>query len=218
MPAAAPIRLTTQAMVDLHLRRLVKLDPRLRAVRDAAGAVPLRARAGGFAGLARIVSGQMVSVASADAIWRRLEALPQATTPDGFLALGEHGLQGVGLSQGKFRALTQLARALSAGELNLPAIEAMPADAAIAELTRHKGIGPWTAEIYLMFCAGHPDIFPAGDIALQKAVGDALTPGQYPDRKRLIGIAEAWAPYRASAALLFWRFYRTTRQRDGVGL
>jgi len=95
MPAAAPIRLTTQAMVDLHLRRLVKLDPRLRAVRDAAGAVPLRARAGGFAGLARIVCGQMVSVASADAIWRRLEALPQATTPDGFLALGEHGLQGV---------------------------------------------------------------------------------------------------------------------------
>ncbi|MBV7483510.1 DNA-3-methyladenine glycosylase [Bordetella sp. BOR01] len=218
MRAAAPHRLTTQEAVDLHLRQLIELDPRLRPIHDAVGEVPLRSRPAGFAGLARIVCGQQVSVASADAIWRRLEALPAATTPAGFLALGERGLQGVGLSQGKYRTLAALAAVLAAGELDLPAIEAMPTDAAIAALTRHKGIGPWTAEIYLMFCAGHPDIFPAGDIALQKAVGDALTPGEYPDRTRLIGIASAWAPYRASAALLFWRFYRTTRRRDGVGL
>ncbi|HYG46228.1 MAG TPA: DNA-3-methyladenine glycosylase 2 family protein [Bordetella sp.] len=218
MPVAAFHRLSTQNAVDLHLRQLIELDPRLLPVYQAVGQVPLRSRPAGFAGLARIVCGQQVSVASADAIWRRLEALPGATTPDGFLALGEHGVQGVGLSRGKYRTLTALAAVLAAGELDLPAIEAMPADDAIAALTRHKGIGPWTAEIYLMFCAGHPDIFPAGDIALQKAVGDALTPGQYPDRARLVGIASAWSPYRASAALLFWRFYRKTRQRDGVGL
>jgi len=216
--AAASQRLTTQRAVDRHLRQLVELDPRLRAVRDAVGEVPLRSRQPGFAGLARIVCGQQVSVASADAIWGRLQALPGATTPDGFLALGQDGMQGVGLSQGKFRTLTLLANALAAGELDLPAIEAMPAEQAIAALTRHKGIGPWTAEIYLMFCAGHPDIFPAGDIALQKAVGEALTPGRYPDRAQLIGIAAAWSPYRAAAALLFWRFYRHTRQRDGLGL
>jgi len=219
MPTATPPqRLTTQAAVDLHVRRLVKLDPRLRAVHRAVGQVPLRARPGGFAGMARIVCGQQVSVASADAIWGRLQALADATTPGGFLALGERGLQGVGLSQSKQRTLTQLAQALASGELDLPAIEAMPTDAAIVELTRHKGIGPWTAEIYLMFCAGHADIFPAGDVALQKAVGAALTPGAFPDRARLIDIAAAWSPYRASAALLFWRYYRTLRQRDGVGL
>ncbi|MCD0502876.1 DNA-3-methyladenine glycosylase family protein [Bordetella petrii] len=219
MPAdAAPRRLTSQRMVNQHLRQLIALDPRLQAIHDAVGKVPLRSRSPGFAGLARIVCGQQVSVASADAIWRRLEALPGATTPDGFLALGQPGLQGAGLSQSKFQSLTLVAQALRAGDLDLAAIEALPADAAIAALTRHKGIGPWTAEIYLMFCAGHPDIFPAGDIALQKAVGEALTPGQYPDRKQLIRIAAAWAPYRATAALLFWGFYRKARQRDGLGL
>lgn len=217
-PAPALARLTTQDAVDQQLRQLIELDPRLRPVREAVGDVPLRARPAGFAGLARVICGQQVSVASADAIWGRLAARPGATTPDGFLALGERGLQGVGLSRSKFQGLTVLANALVAGELDLPAIEAMPTDAAIAALTRYKGVGPWTAEIYLMFCAGHPDIFPAGDIALQKAVGDALTPGQTPDRPRLIAMAAEWSPYRATAALLFWRFYRVTRQRDGVGL
>src|SRR3546814_1557748 len=140
MPAAAaPLRLTTQDTVDLHRRRLIKLDPRLRAVRDAVDQVPLRSRPAGFAGLARIVCGQMVSVASADAIWRRLEALPQATTPDGFLALGEPGLQGVGLSQGKFRALTQLARALARSEEHTSELQSLPPQAANAALTRQIG-------------------------------------------------------------------------------
>lgn len=214
-----PERLASREAIARRLKLLIAIDPRLRAVHDAVGGdVPARMRPSGFAGLARIVCGQQVSVASADAIWSRLEALPGATAPEGFLALGEHGLQGVGLSRGKYRTLTSLAEALAAGALDLPAIEALPSDAAVSKLTRLKGIGPWTAEIYLMFCAGHPDIFPAGDIALQKAVGDALTPGTYPDRAALISIAAAWAPHRAAAALLFWRYYRKTRMRDGLGL
>ena len=94
------------------------------------------------------------------------------------------------------------------GELDFAAIEAMPAAEAVAALCRIKGIGPWTAEIYLMFCAGHPDIFPAGDLALQKAVGHALELG---DRVAVHGPhrlwQKRWAPHRHAAALLFWRYY-----------
>lgn len=221
MPASVstgPARLLTQQALDQQLGCLLELDPRLIAVHRACGTVALRSWPAGFAGLARIVCGQMVSVASADAIWKRLAALPAATTPGGFLALGNDGLRGVGLSQSKQRTLTQLAQAITAGDLDLPAIANMPSNTAIAALTELKGIGPWTAEIYLMFCAGHADIFPAGDIALQKAVADALSPDQGVDRARLTGLAQAWSPYRAAAALLFWRYYRVRRQRDGLGL
>jgi DNA-3-methyladenine glycosylase II len=85
-------------------------------------------------------------------------------------------------------------------------------------LTRYKGIGPWTAEVYLLFCTGHPDVFPSGDIALQKAVGNALGLGAAPGGRGLAAIAAGWSPHRAAAALLFWRFYRTMRGREGVGL
>ena len=214
-PTPAPSR---EAILAQHLASLLQLDPRLSKVHSIAGAFQPRIGMPGFAGLARIVCGQQVSVASANAIWSRLEAQPGASTPEGFLSLGEEGLRGVGLSRGKHLTLKTLAEKIVVGDLDFDALEGLSADEAIAELTAHKGIGPWTAEIYLMFCAGHPDIFPAGDIALQKAVGDALTPGQYPDRAQLIGIATAWSPYRATAALLFWRFYRKLRQRDGLGL
>jgi DNA-3-methyladenine glycosylase II len=211
-------RLDTPEAVARHLERLLALDPRLAAVHVVSGPFPPRTAPPGFAGLARIVCGQQVSVASADAIWGRLVQREGATTPAGFLALGEAGLQGVGLSRSKFVTLTALAEALIAGDLDLDAIERLPADEAIAALTRHKGIGPWTAEIYLMFSGGHPDIFPAGDLALQKAVGEAFGLDPYPDRRALIAIAADWAPHRATAALLFWRFYAARRNREGLAL
>lgn len=209
-------RLVSQEAVDRHLQLLLRLDPRLRAVYDLAGPFPPRVAPPGFAGLARIVCGQQVSVASANAIWGRLAARPSGTTAEGFLALGAEGLRGIGLSRGKYRALTALAEAVIAGDLDFAAVEALPAEAAITELTRHQGIGPWTAEIYLMFCAGHPDVFPAGDLALQNAVGDALGLKPHPDRRALKAIAADWAPHRATAALLFWRFYATKRNREGT--
>jgi DNA-3-methyladenine glycosylase II len=219
MTAIAPKdRLISPEAVARHLGLLLDLDPRLSAVHVVSGPFPPRTAPPGFAGLARIVCGQQVSVASADAIWKRLQARPGATTAAGFLALGEKGLRGVGLSRGKFRALTALAEAVVAGELDFAVIESLPADEAIAALTRHKGIGPWTAEIYLMFSGGHPDIFPAGDLALQKAVGEAFGLDPYPDRQQLIAIAADWAPHRATAALLFWRFYAARRNREGLAL
>ena len=89
----------------------------------------------------------------------------------------------------------------------------------MAYLTAHKGIGPWTAEIYLMFCSGHPDIFPAGDLALQKAVGHALGMDHSPTAKELIEIAKPWSPYRHAAALLFWKYYAVViRKAGGIAL
>lgn len=203
--------------LDQHLLALLEADPRLASVYALAGDFPPRLREPGFAGLARIVCGQQVSVASADAIWGRLALLPQATTPAGFLALGENGVLGVGLSRSKFKSLTALAMALEGGELDLAHIAQAPAEQAIAALTRHPGIGPWTAEIYLMFCAGHPDIFPSGDLALQKAVAHALELPRLTARE-LAAVAQAWAPYRATAALLFWRLYAVMRGRQGLPL
>lgn len=214
-PAPAPSR---EAILVQHLASLLQLDPRLSKVHSIAGAFQPRIGMPGFAGLARIVCGQQVSVASANAIWGRLEAQPGASKPEGFLSLGEEGLRGVGLSRGKYLTLKTLAEKIVAGDLDFDALEGLPADEAIAELTAHKGIGPWTAEIYLMFCAGHPDIFPAGDLALQKAVGDAFNIDPHPDRRALIAIAAKWAPYRATAALLFWRFYAARRSREGLAL
>jgi len=216
VPRPLPALLATQEAVALHLARLLELDPRLEAVHRVAGEVPPRLRAPGFAGLARIVCGQQVSVASAAAIWSRLERLPGGATPEGFLALDAGELKAVGLSRTKHATLSALARALAEQRLDLEQVARLPVEAAVAELTRHKGVGPWTAEIYLMFCAGHPDIFPAGDLALRKAVGEAFGIDPCPDRDAVTAIAARWAPHRATAALLFWRYYAARRARQAV--
>jgi DNA-3-methyladenine glycosylase II len=158
-----------------------------------------------------------VSTASATAIWNRLAAIPGATTPEGFLALGAKGVEGVGFSRTKLRTVTGIALAITTGELNLAGLEELETEQAIALLTKLKGVGPWTAEIYLMFCAGHPDIFPAGDLALQKAVGDAFGIAT-PNRQTLSTLARVWSPHRSTAALLFWRFYAARKQRQALPL
>jgi DNA-3-methyladenine glycosylase II len=109
-----------------------------------------------------------------------------------------------------------LAEAIVQKRLDFAQIEALPAPDAVRELIQLKGIGPWTAEIYLMFCAAHPDIFPSGDLALQKAVHHAFALEARPDVKTLNGLAERWAPHRATAALLFWRYYAAMGMNSGV--
>ncbi|RTZ45562.1 DNA-3-methyladenine glycosylase 2 family protein [Candidimonas sp. SYP-B2681] len=201
-----------------RLQSLLQLDPRLTQVHNIAGPVLPRISTPGFAGLARVVCGQQLSVASASAIWNRLEAQSGGVTPESFLALDETTLRSVGLSRSKHLTLKNMAQVVVSGHLDFAVVHGLPAEEAIARLTKHKGIGPWTAEIYLMFCAGHPDIFPAGDLALQKAVGEAFGIDPFPDRRALISIAADWAPHRATAALLFWRFYAARRNREGVAL
>ena len=159
-----------------------------------------------------------MSVASASAIWGRFAALPGALDPAGYLRLGEAEIRASGFSAGKTRTVAALATALIAGEVDLDAVALMPAEEAVATLTRIKGVGPWTAEIYLMFCTGHPDVFPAGDLALQKAVAHGLGLDGRPTSKDLMAIAMAWSPHRHAAALLFWRYYAHLRNREGIAL
>lgn len=203
---AAPIRLDTQEALAFHLDALGRRDSRLAAAIARAGTVGLRPSPSGFAGMVRIICGQQLSVASARALWNRVQAIG-ASHPAAFLALEEQALRAAGLSRAKYQTIRGLAEAVGAGAIDFAQIEALPAQAALARLTALKGIGPWTAEIYLLFCAGHPDIFPAGDLALQKAVAHAFALPERPTAKDLAAMASDWSPHRGAAALLFWRYF-----------
>jgi len=212
-------RLDSPGALERQMRALLRRDPRLRPIAKVAGAFEIRLTEGGFAGLTRIICGQQLSVASARAIWGRFAALPGALDPATYLTLDEAAIRAVGFSAGKYRTVKAVAEAMVAGTLDFAEVERLLPDAALAYLTAHKGIGPWTAEIYLMFCSGQPDIFPAGDIALQRAVGHALGMDHSPPAKELIEIAKAWSPHRHAAALLFWKYYATVlRKAGGIAL
>lgn len=198
------------------LAALVALDPRLAVVVEHAGEVPLRLDQPGFASLVSIVVSQQVSRASADAIMGRLVGLVEPLEARGVLAGGVDVLRSAGLSRPKQKTVLALAEAVVDGQIDLDHMTRIGGDEAMARLTSLHGIGPWTAEVYLLFCAGHPDIFPAHDVALQSAVGRALGIEPRPSAKALYALAESWAPWRGVAARLFWAYYRQMRGRDAL--
>lgn len=209
-------RLTSEAVLARHLAALSAADPRLAAIIARAGPVGLRTTPGGFHGLAKIICGQQLSVASAAAIWTRFAAIEGALAPHSYITLDEGMIRATGFSAGKIRTLRGVAEAVVAGALDFSHVESLPAEAAIAALTGLHGVGPWTAEVYLLFCAAHPDVFPGGDLALQKAVAHALgLPGR-PDARAIAPITRAWSPYRGAAALMFWRYFAALRDREGI--
>ncbi len=196
--------------------RLMTLDPEIIAqLVEIGGPLPLRRREPGFAGLAAIIVSQQVSVASANAIFGRLAAeltpLDAATLADS----DDATLKRCGLSHPKIRALRALAEAIAAG-LDLNALSALEAHTAHASLVAVKGIGPWTADIFLLSCLGHPDAFPAGDLALQEAARLALGLKQRPDARKLEEIAERWRPLRGVAARMLWAYYGGMKKRAGA--
>jgi DNA-3-methyladenine glycosylase II len=195
---------------------LMAIDPRLAPVWERAGHVEPRIYPAGFAGMARVITGQQLSVSSAAAIWGRFEQLPGALDPVGYLSLSEETVRGAGQSGAKFRTLRVIAQAMAAGTLDFSHLDCLPAEDAVAYLVAHKGIGPWTAEVYLLFCAAHPDVFPVGDLALLKAVQHGLNLDARPAIKAMSTIAQAWSPHRSAAALLFWRYFAVLRERDGI--
>lgn len=208
-------RIATPEDVSQGLDALCALDPRLETVRSRAGQVPLRLSAPGFESLASIIVSQQVSRASADAIFGRLTTLLDPLTPQAILAAGEMTFRAAGLSRPKQRALLEAARAVSEG-LDLHRLCRLDAGEAIQALVEVPGIGPWTAECYLLFAAGHPDIFPARDVALQSSVGHALGIAPRPTERELIRLAESWAPWRGVASRLFWAYYRQWRGREAA--
>ena len=206
----------TEADLDHAIAQLIRTDPRFAKVLSRAGRPPLRRRPDGFAGLASIVVSQQLSTASAKAIWGRLteafDPLDHAT----MLRARSAKLARAGLSGSKIRTLKAIAKAIDRGELDFPALVAKPADDARAALTAVHGIGPWTADIYLLFCLGHADAWPAGDLAVQEAARLLLELDARPTAKEMGPLAEAWRPWRGAAAYMLWSYYRTTKQREGA--
>lgn len=179
---------------------------------------PLRRRAGGFEALVSIVISQQLSVAAADTIEARVKARLKEITPEKILRARDETLRACGLSRPKIRTLRALARAVNTGALDLSVVGKAPAEEARTLLTSVSGIGPWTADIYIMFCLGHADGFAPGDLALQEAARLACKMRVRPDAKRLERQARRWAPWRGVAARLLWAHYaemRALRKKSG---
>lgn len=201
----------TDADIAEGLAALAASDPRLLPVIERAGPVPLRRSEPGFRGLANIIVAQQISKAAAASIWARFETGLGTVSQDSVLAATEADLRDCGLSRPKIRTLRAIAAACREG-FDLDRLATLPAEDAIRTMTTLHGVGPWTAEVYLLFCLGHADIFPAGDLALIVAVGDALGHAERPDEKAVREIASAWSPWRGVAARLFWSYYAATRR------
>ncbi|HVT56446.1 MAG TPA: DNA-3-methyladenine glycosylase 2 family protein, partial [Xanthobacteraceae bacterium] len=206
----------TEADLESGLELLLKLDPRLEAVFRIAGRPPLRKRGGGFRGLSRIVVSQQLSVASAAAIWKRVEESFDPFHHDTVLAARAPQFKRAGLSRPKIKTFREVARAVRDGRLDLDRLHNIPADEAHAAMVQVKGIGPWTADIYLLFCIGHADAWPVADLAVQEAIKIAFKLRKRPDAKRMQKLGEAWRPVRGVAAYLFWAYYAAVKKRDAV--
>lgn len=190
---------------------LGKRNPWFAEALAQTGPLPLRRRDGGFAALYDAIVSQQVSVASANAIWGRLEAaglteaMAVANAPD-------EALRACGLSRQKMR----YGRALAHAAIDFDALTGMPTDEVIATLVAVPGIGRWTAEIYAMFSLGRADVFAPGDLALQEAAKVLFGLQTRPSERQLRAMAEDWSPWRAVAARLLWAYYRVAKSREGI--
>lgn len=190
---------------------LAAREPRFAHALGEVGQVPLRRWQAGFAALLSAIVSQQVSVASANAIWARLEAA--GYTDRGVLAaLGEDDLRAVGLSRQKARYASALARS----DIRFEDLDALADEEVIATLTTVPGIGRWTAEIYAMFSLGRADVFAANDLALQESARLLFALDARPSEKALRLMAEDWSPWRAVAARLLWSYYHVAKQREGI--
>jgi DNA-3-methyladenine glycosylase II len=213
-----PFYIHTEADLDTAIAGLIDTDPRWRHALSAAGRPALRRRPDGFAGLASIVVSQQLSTASAKAIWTRVEAAFTPFDHSALLRARADRLARLGLSRPKIRTLKAIAKAIERGELDLLTLPALPADEAYQRLTAVHGIGPWTADIYLLFCLGHADAWPAGDLALQEAARILFALETRPSSREMGPLAETWRPWRGAAACMLWAYYRTAKQREGAAL
>ncbi len=198
------------------LTRLAKLDADLAGIEPAAGPLPWRQRPDGFTGLLQAIMGQQISNQAAGAIWRRLAQLPGALEPAGLLALDDEALRGAGLSRPKMAHARALAEAFADGRLHAAGLAAMDDEAAIAAIAAVRGMGRWTAEVYLLFALGRHDVFPAGDLALAASAAHLKGLSERPGPVPLRALAEQWRPWRALAARLLWHHWRHVTGRPAM--
>ena len=200
----------------IAINRLVRADPDLARIEKAAGPLPWRTRPAGFPGLLQAIVGQQISNQAAAAIWGRLRAVPGALEPASLLDLTEEDLRAAGLSRPKVAHARSLAGAFLDGTLDSAELATMEDDVAIARIASVRGLGPWTAEIYLLFALGRPNVFPAGDLALAAAAADIKKLPDRPAPKEFRALAEPWRPHRALAARLLWHHWRHVTGRPAM--
>ena len=198
------------------LARLIAADPDMGLILDRAGPLPWRTRTPGFPGLLQAIVAQLISNQAAAAIWARVRALPGALDPAGFLALPEDAARGAGLSRPKVAHARIVAEAFIAGTLSTEGLAALSDQDAIARIVAVKGLGQWTAEIYLLFALQRMDVFPAGDVALAAAAVDLKHLPDRPNPKALRALSGQWAPYRSLAARLLWHHWRHLTGRPAL--
>jgi DNA-3-methyladenine glycosylase II len=208
--------LHTDADLKAGLAQLIAADPRLQPIAGKASAFSLRRREAGFAGLCAIVCGQQLSTASAAAVRARLFAAFDPFHHDTVRRARTDKLKRLGLSTPKIKSIREIGKAVAKAHIDLTRVGEMDADAARAALTALHGVGPWSADIYLLFCLGHADAFPAGDLAVQESARIAFGLRKRPDAKALTKMAEAWRPWRGVAAHLLWAYYHAVKKRDLV--
>jgi len=190
---------------------LAACEPRFASALQLIGVLPLRRKPAGFATLLDAVMSQQVSVASANAIWKRLEAA-QLTDPETIAAATEEALRACGLSRQKIA----YAYGLANSGLDYDALRELADEDVIAKLVALPGIGRWTAEVYALSALGRANVFAAGDLALQEAARALFEMEKRPSERELRKLAESWSPWRAVAARLLWAYYRVTKEREGT--
>ncbi|HEX2268296.1 MAG TPA: hypothetical protein VHH35_02105, partial [Pyrinomonadaceae bacterium] len=198
--------LTTKTHVDAA-RELATRDETLARILVTHGAPPMWRRATGFATLVHIILEQQVSLKSAKAMLLRLQSAIDPFTPERFVDLGETHLRGLGVTRQKSAYLLHLSGSILNGDLSLTKLSRMPDEEVRQRLTRIKGIGSWSADVYLLMAMRRADIWPAGDLALAVAAKELLGLEKRPTPEELEEIAEKWRPYRAVAARMLWQHY-----------
>jgi DNA-3-methyladenine glycosylase II len=210
---AEPKALKTAADISAAVVALRNQCPTMRRLHDLVGDPPLRRQRAGFEGLAGIVVAQQLSAASANAIWRRTAEVVRPFRPEVLAALSDEALRGAGLSRPKIRTLRALSEAATSGALDFRRLH-RASEAQLREaLTAVSGIGPWTADIYVMFCLRRPDAFAPGDLALQLSAQSAFSLKSRPGPDEIEALAERWRPWRSVAALILWSYYAHERRR-----
>lgn len=194
---------------------LAKLCPHMAMIHAACGVPPLRWREPGFGGLVSTITAQQLSTTVATTIRNRLRALADPITPEALIALPDEQLRACGYSAGKIKTLRAIASAILDGTLPFDRLADMPPHEAHATMVKVHGIGPWTAEVWMMFCLGTQDIFAPGDLALQEGAKLAMNLEVRPTARELAKIAERWAPWRAVAARMLWAYYAHAKGRAG---
>lgn len=209
--------LETERHLTTAARQLARQCAVMRAIFAQTGTPPLRDFTADFAGLAKIVTGQQLSAASAAAIWTRVSSAIVPFDAGIVQRLPDATLAGLGLSSAKIRTLKSVARAIANDDLDFDLLNRARDDEVVDRLTALHGIGPWTADIYLLFALRRRDAFPAGDLALALAVQRLFKLKSRPNPKELLEIAERWRPHRATAARLLWADYAHAKTAAATG-